>query len=55
MKIVYYIVLALGFLISPARAELQIDVNGAMREPMPIAFPQMTSSGSATYYAARIP
>ncbi len=54
MKIVYYIVLALGFLISPARAELQIDVNGAMREPMPIAFPQMSGSGSAADYGERI-
>ena len=31
MKIIYYAALALGFLISPVRAELKIDVNGAMR------------------------
>ena len=54
MKIVYYIVLALGFLFLFARAELQIDVNGAMREPMPIAFPQMSGSGSAADYGERI-
>lgn len=54
MKIIYYAALALGFLISPVRAELKIDVNGAMREPMPIAFPQMSGSGEAASYGERI-
>ena len=35
MKIIYYAALALGFLISPVRAELKIDVNGA--KPLPTA------------------
>ncbi len=54
MKIIYYAALALGFLISPVRAELKIDVNGAMREPMPIAFPQISGSGEAASYGERI-
>ena len=28
-----------------ARAELSIDVTGAMREPMPVAFPEMVHDG----------
>lgn len=32
-------------IISPAKAELQIDVTGAMRDPMPIAFPEMIHNG----------
>lgn len=55
MKIIYYIALFLGVLVSTAKAELKIDVNGAMRDPMPIAFPQMASSGGdAESYGERI-
>ena len=38
-------VLAVLALAAPARAELQIDVSGAMRDPMPIAFPEMIHDG----------
>ena len=31
----------------PARAELEIDINGAMREPMPIAIPQIITNSGA--------
>lgn len=43
-KYILSMVLSLMF-VSPARAELQIDVSGAMRDPMPIAFPEMISEG----------
>ena len=42
-KCLWFIVLVL--LATPVRAELQIDVNGAMRDPMPIAFPEMAHNG----------
>lgn len=45
MKLKYFLVLALSLLASPARAELEIDVAGAMRDPMPIAFPEMIHEG----------
>ena len=45
MKILYYAAVVLGLLATPAKAELKIDVNGAMREPMPIAFPEMIHDG----------
>ena len=32
-------------LLTPAKAELQIDVNGAMRDPLPLAFPEMIHEG----------
>lgn len=32
-------------LVTPAKAELQIDVNGAMRDPLPLAFPEMIHEG----------
>ena len=39
----------------PARAELQIDVNGAVRDPLPLAFPEIISSTpSAEDYGERI-
>ena len=44
MKIIYYAAVALGFLISPVRAELKIDVNGAMRVPTS-GMSLLTSSG----------
>lgn len=39
--------LIVGFLMfsMPAKAELEIDVNGAMRNPTPIAFPSMSREG----------
>ncbi len=46
MKFKYILVLLLGLLTAfPARAELEIDVNGAMRDPMPIAIPEMIHEG----------
>ena len=54
MKILYYAAVVLGLLATPAKAELKIDVNGAMREPMPIAFPQMAGSGEAADFGERI-
>ena len=44
-KIRYLLVLFLALLVTPAKAELQIDVNGAMRDPMPIAFPEIAHDG----------
>lgn len=44
-KLKYWLILALCCLVTPAKAELQIDVNGAMRDPMPIAFPEMSHNG----------
>ncbi len=32
---------------TPARAELQIDVTGAMSDPLPLAFPEMIASDSS--------
>lgn len=46
MKLRYIVTLILGLLAAtPAKAELQIDVSGAMRDPMPIAFPEMIHNG----------
>ena len=45
MKFIYWSILVLWCFITPAKAELQIDVNGAMRDPMPIAFPEMAHDG----------
>lgn len=45
MKIKYWLFLGMLCLAMSARAELQIDVNGAMRDPMPIAFPEMIHDG----------
>lgn len=44
MKILSYVALLLCVFINTAKAELKIDVTGAMRDPMPIAIPQMASS-----------
>lgn len=54
MKIIYFVALFLSAFITNANAELKIDVNGAMRDPMPIAIPQMAGSGEAASYGARI-
>ncbi len=45
MKIKYLLILLFSLIISPARAELQIDVTGAMRDPLPVAFPEMAHDG----------
>lgn len=45
MKLKYFLALALCLITSPAKAELQIDVNGAMRDPLPLAFPTMIHEG----------
>ena len=44
-KIKYLVVLLMGLIATPAHAELQIDVNGAMRDPMPIAFTEIIHDG----------
>ena len=41
----YLLILVLSLLVTPAKAELQIDVNGAMRDPMPVAFPEIGHEG----------
>ncbi|MCQ2741664.1 MAG: Tol-Pal system protein TolB, partial [Alphaproteobacteria bacterium] len=43
-KFVFVLLAVLGFTI-PAKAELSIDVSGAMRDPMPIAIPEMIHDG----------
>ena len=46
MKSRFLFGLMLSFLVCGiAKAELSIDVNGAMREPMPVAFPEMIHDG----------
>ena len=46
MKLKLWAVLLTGLFFSlPARAELAIDVSGAMRDPMPIALPEMIHDG----------
>ncbi|MBO6282164.1 MAG: Tol-Pal system protein TolB [Alphaproteobacteria bacterium] len=46
MKIKYLLTAVMMLLASPAYAELEIDVNGASRNPMPIAVPEMIGSSS---------
>lgn len=45
MKLKYILALVMCLLVTPAKAELQIDVNGAMRDPLPLAFPEMIHEG----------
>ena len=45
MKIKYWLAVVLCLFANTARAELQIDVNGAMRDPLPLAFPEMIHEG----------
>ncbi len=46
MKFRYFLTVLFSLLvITPAQAELQIDVNGAVRDPMPIAIPEMIHEG----------
>ncbi|MCQ2735310.1 MAG: Tol-Pal system protein TolB, partial [Alphaproteobacteria bacterium] len=46
MKIKYLLAAMLALWTSPVRAELEIDVTGASRNPMPIALPEMIGSSS---------
>lgn len=46
MKIKYLLAAMLALWTSPVRAELEIDVTGASRNPMPIALPEMIGSNS---------
>ena len=45
MKLKYFLVLALMLITTPAKAELEINVAGAMRDPMPLAMPEMIHDG----------
>lgn len=55
MKLRYLLALTLLLLPAHAKAELQIDVTGAMSEPMPVAFPDMAGDGFFTgQYGSRI-
>jgi len=47
MKLKHLIFGFLCFLTLPAHAELEIDINGAMREPMPIAIPKIITHSNA--------
>ena len=44
MKLKYVFAALLTLIITPAQAELEIDVRGATRNPMPIAIPEMIGS-----------
>ena len=55
MKKILFILFVLSLLPFSAKAELMIDVNGAMRDPMPIAIADMVSnSSSAKSYGEKI-
>ena len=55
MKLKYILALVMCLAVTPARAELQIDVNGAMRDPLPLAFPEMIHEGFwVGQYASKI-
>ena len=45
MKLKSNLALVMGLVVTPAKAELRIDVNGAMRDPLPLAFPEMIHEG----------
>ncbi|MBQ8672320.1 MAG: Tol-Pal system protein TolB [Alphaproteobacteria bacterium] len=46
MKLKYVLAALMLFWVSPAHAELEINVSGASRNPMPIAVPEMIGSDS---------
>lgn len=55
MKLKYLLITVVCLFSNVARAELQIDVAGAMRDPMPIAFPEMIHEGFwVGQYASKI-
>ena len=45
MKLKYILALVMCLVVTPAKAELQIDVNCSMRDPLPLAFPEMIHEG----------
>ena len=46
MKIKFFGILLCGLLMAfSAQADLAIDVSGAMRDPMPVAIPEMVHDG----------
>ena len=47
MKMKYFLIGLLCLFALPLHAELEIDIVGAMREPMPIAMPKMVSNSNA--------
>lgn len=47
MKLKHILFALFCLIVSPAHAELEIDVNGAMREPMPIAIPKIINDSNA--------
>lgn len=47
MKKILFIILVLTLFPFSAKAELMIDVNGAMRDPMPVAIAEMVSNNSS--------
>ena len=47
MKIKHLLLGLFCFFAFSARAELEIDINGAMREPMPVAIPRMITNTNA--------
>ena len=49
MKIRYLLTALFMLLAAPAHAELEIDVRGASRNPMPIAIPEMLGSNSGIF------
>lgn len=49
MKIRYLLTALFMLLVAPAHAELEIDVRGASRNPMPIAIPEMLGSNSGIF------
>ncbi len=49
MKIRYLLTALFMLLTAPAHAELEIDVRGASRNPMPIAIPEMLGSNSGIF------
>ena len=55
MKKILFIIFMLTLFPFSSKAELMIDVNGAMRDPMPIAIAEMVSNGfSAGNYGEKI-
>ena len=50
MKIKILIAFLLCFFSLPANAELEIDITGATREPMPVAFPEMVDKTTSTQW-----
>ncbi len=54
MKILYYALATICMLTTTARAELEIDINGALSDPMPIAFPDIDGNAEVQKYGKKI-